>query len=340
MRDEEEAQIVAEAGEVGAVTISTNMAGRGTDIQLGGRQGERHVEVKELGGLSVLGTNRHESRRIDTQLRGRAGRQGDPGSSRFFLSLEDDLFVRYGLDKRIPLRSSMMEQKETVNRRLLQRTIDHAQRVVEGQNLDLRGALWRFSRIVEAQRRIMSQRRKEVLKEATSLSIPLTIATHQWNEVEALIGLPNLQKVLRRLTLLSIDECWSDHIERITDIQESIHLTQIGGMDPLIEFQKRASASFEQAQSEINDRMAERFMSLSFTSEDVDLEEMGLRGPSSTWTYLISDLTYTDQLAAMLISTRHIGFAVNAAMLTPLIVAADLLSRFRRGLLSSENDQS
>lgn len=103
-RDDQEARIIAEAGALGAITISTNMAGRGTDIRLGGSKGEGSDKVADLGGLYVIGTNRHESRRIDNQLRGRAGRQGDPGASRFFISLEDELLTRYRIDDLLPRR--------------------------------------------------------------------------------------------------------------------------------------------------------------------------------------------------------------------------------------------
>jgi preprotein translocase subunit SecA len=134
--EEEEAGIIAQAGQRGAVTISTNMAGRGVDIQLG--QG-----IAELGGLHVIGTNRHESRRIDHQLRGRAGRQGDPGSSQFFVSAQDDLMSRYGCTD--------------------VRDIESTQRRVEGQNLDIRLLLNRYEKVIEGQRRKLQERRQKIL---------------------------------------------------------------------------------------------------------------------------------------------------------------------------------
>jgi len=133
--EEAEAAIVARAGERGAVTISTNMAGRGVDIRLG-------EGVAELGGLHVIGTTRYESRRIDHQLRGRAGRQGDPGSSRFYISREDALMVRFGSECASP---------------------DQAQRIAEGQNLGVRLLLRKYETIVEAQRRQISERRRRLL---------------------------------------------------------------------------------------------------------------------------------------------------------------------------------
>src|SRR5215831_10392553 len=132
--DEAEAEIIAEAGAVGAVTISTNMAGRGTDIRLGGAREEERERVVVLGGLYVIGTNRHESRRIDDQLRGRAGRQGDPGTSRFFISLEDDLIQRYGVVSLIPASHRPVRQPGPITDPVVSREIARAQRIVEGQN--------------------------------------------------------------------------------------------------------------------------------------------------------------------------------------------------------------
>ena len=131
-RDDQEARIVAGAGALGAVTISTNMAGRGTDIRLGGRQGLDHDQVAALGGLYVIGTNLHESRRIDDQLRGRAGRQGDPGSSRFFVSLEDELLVRYRIADSFGQRWRSVAGEAPADSAILRRRINQAQRIVEG----------------------------------------------------------------------------------------------------------------------------------------------------------------------------------------------------------------
>ncbi|HEY8348957.1 MAG TPA: accessory Sec system translocase SecA2, partial [Clostridia bacterium] len=132
--DELEAAIIAKAGMPGAVTVSTNMAGRGTDIKLGGEHEEEHDRVAALGGLYVIGTNKHESRRIDDQLRGRAGRQGDPGSSRFFISLEDDLMKQYKLKELIPKRLYPEKSSGPIRSRVIARETARAQRIIEGQN--------------------------------------------------------------------------------------------------------------------------------------------------------------------------------------------------------------
>jgi preprotein translocase subunit SecA len=162
--DEREAAIIARAGEPGAVTISTNMAGRGTDIRLGGPDETRRAEVVAAGGLYVIGTNRHASLRIDQQLRGRAGRQGDPGESRFFVSLEDPLIRRYGVEQLVSARHLPPRQDAPVASRLLRAEIARAQRIVEDEGYRLRRTLFGYSEIVEKQRRAIRRWRTRVLE--------------------------------------------------------------------------------------------------------------------------------------------------------------------------------
>jgi preprotein translocase subunit SecA len=154
---EKEAQIVAQAGQRGMVTISTNMAGRGTDIVLG-------EGVKELGGLHILGTERHESRRIDNQLRGRAGRQGDQGSSRFFISLEDDLMRLFGSEKIMKLVETLgMEEDMTIEHSLLSKSIENAQKKVERRNFDIRKHVLQYDNVMNKQREVIYGQRRQVL---------------------------------------------------------------------------------------------------------------------------------------------------------------------------------
>ena len=155
---EREAEIVAHAGEKGRVTIATNMAGRGTDIVLGDG-------VRELGGLHILGTERHESRRIDNQLRGRSGRQGDPGSSRFYLSLEDDLLRIFGSDKIASLMDKMgMQEGEPIEHQMLSKAIENAQRKVEAHNFEIRKHLLEYDDVMNKQREVVYGLRKQIMK--------------------------------------------------------------------------------------------------------------------------------------------------------------------------------
>jgi preprotein translocase subunit SecA len=154
---EKEAEIISMAGQKGSVTISTNMAGRGTDIVLG-------EGVTDLGGLHILGTERHESRRIDNQLRGRSGRQGDPGSSRFYLSLEDDLLRIFGGDRIHGIMDKLgMEEGEPIEHNLISRAIENAQRKVEGHNFDIRKHLLEYDDVMNQQREVIYRQRREIL---------------------------------------------------------------------------------------------------------------------------------------------------------------------------------
>ena len=152
-----EAEIIAHAGEKGAVTIATNMAGRGTDIKLG-------EGVKELGGLCVIGTERHESRRIDNQLRGRAGRQGDPGFSQFFVSFEDDLLVRFGSDRYKEMMANIgFTGDQAIRNKMFAKTVETAQKRVEGNNFDIRKHLLSYDDVMNTQRNIIYERRNQIL---------------------------------------------------------------------------------------------------------------------------------------------------------------------------------
>jgi preprotein translocase subunit SecA len=155
---EREAEIIAGAGQLGKVTIATNMAGRGTDIKLG-------PGVVEVGGLHILGTSRHESRRIDNQLRGRSGRQGDPGSSRFYLSLEDDLLRIFGSGRITGIMDKLgMEEDEPIEHNMISRAIENAQRKVEGHNFDIRKHLLEYDDVMNKQREVIYRQRRDVLE--------------------------------------------------------------------------------------------------------------------------------------------------------------------------------
>ena len=161
---EKEASIIAKAGEKGAVTVATNMAGRGVDIILGGVHGENHDEVAGLGGLCVIGTERHESRRIDNQLRGRSGRQGDPGSSQFFVSLEDDLMRIFGGDQITRVMNFLnFPEDQPLSHNMVSKAIESAQQKVEGHNFDIRKHLVEYDDVLNRQREIVYKLRKSFL---------------------------------------------------------------------------------------------------------------------------------------------------------------------------------
>ncbi len=168
---EKEAEIVAQAGQPGMVTISTNMAGRGTDIKLG-------EGVADLGGLHILGTERHESRRIDNQLRGRSGRQGDKGSSRFYLSLEDDLLRIFGAERISGIMDKIgIEEDQPIEHKYISRAIENAQKRVEGQNFDIRKHLLDYDDVMNRQRKVIYEQRKKVLR-----------GDNLWADIEEMVG--------------------------------------------------------------------------------------------------------------------------------------------------------
>ena len=173
-----EAEIIAKAGEKGAVTIATNMAGRGTDIKVSD-------EIKELGGLFVIGTERHESRRIDNQLRGRSGRQGDPGASQFCVSFEDDLMVRFGTDRAKALLATIgFDDDVSIRNKMLSSSIESAQKRVEGNNFDIRKTLLQYDDVINQQREYIYEKRNEILD---SESIHETVLNNIRNYIDELV---------------------------------------------------------------------------------------------------------------------------------------------------------
>jgi len=287
--DEREAAIVAGAGAPGAVTISTNMAGRGTDIRLGGADESHREEVAALGGLYVIGTNRHASLRIDQQLRGRAGRQGDPGSSRFFVSLEDPLIRRYGVEELVSARHLPARQDAPVESRLLRAEIARAQRIVEDEGFQLRTTLYGYSDIVEKQRRAIQRWRSATLERREPQPFLAERSGGRYQELLPIVGQATLDAVERRLTLLAIDRCWSDHLAELREMREDSVLLAFAGRFPLAEFHHQAGESFQALEDRIEDEVVRDFERIEITPDGVDWEREGLRGPSATWTYLVGE---------------------------------------------------
>lgn len=329
-RDDQEARLIAEAGRPGAVTISTNMAGRGTDIRLGGAGGAEAEQVAVLGGLYVIGTNRHETRRVDDQLRGRAGRQGDPGSSRFFVSLEDDLLQRDDAKDILPAKYRPVPQPGPVDNPVIRQGIVRAQRMAETHNGDLRRGLWHYARVVEEQRRVVAAERQRVLRGEVRPEILARRAPEDFARLRDRIGADAAAAVERRLTLLALDECWADHLATVADIREGIHLVAVGGMVPLEEFRKAAVRSFKETRDGFEDRVVERLLALPVAGGGVDLMAVAPRGPSATWTYLLEEDLAQDPLATTIASSRNIGMAIGAAATGPLLLLWALVERFRK----------
>ncbi len=317
-RDKYEAQIIAQAGRLKAVTISTNMAGRGTDIRLGGVDEHEKEEVVSLGGLYVIGTNKHESQRIDQQLRGRSGRQGDPGSSRFFISMEDDLFVKYRLNELLPFQdASAFVHAETVEIKdpLVTKEINRIQRIIEGQNLEIKKTVCKYSALVELQRRMIFQQRNDILIGNSALDFYRTNSPDQFRKLMAKIGNDSLYKICQHISLFHLDKFWSSYLAVIADIREGIHLTRLGGQEPVIEFQKRSIEIFDNLQDEIEHDMIASFNTVN--DSRANLDSLGLKAPSATWTYLVNDNPFEDMLEILLIG--NVGLSTGAGLYWPLM---------------------
>ncbi|MBN2051223.1 MAG: hypothetical protein JW760_12295 [Spirochaetales bacterium] len=274
--DRSEAVVIARAGMLGAVTISTNMAGRGTDIRLGGPAGENMSEILRLGGLYVVGTNRHASVRIDNQLRGRAGRQGDPGASRFFISLEDDLVRRFAITDFIPRRYLGSDNPRPISDPRVAKEIARAQAIIEEQHFQMRTTLRRYSELLERQRRALVTVRQEALDHRLPPELLRSCGMEE----------KPFHQELGLLFLSKLDTFWRNHLVWVDELKEGIHLRRLGGEDPFLAFLKDASDAFEKGMLEVMRETAGEFLSPGTTS--MHLKFPGGR-PSSTWTYMIND---------------------------------------------------
>ncbi len=301
-----EAEIVVNAGQRGAVTIATNMAGRGTDIKLG-------PGVREIGGLAVIGTERHESRRIDNQLRGRSGRQGDPGVTQFYLSLEDDLLLRFGSERIKHFYETMNIADDTViQSKMITRQVESAQKRVEGNNYDTRKQVLQYDDVMRAQREVIYSQRQQVIMETDSLKpviMPMIKRTVEhnvqmntvgdkkdWNldgivdfAIGAMVNEDSISKddfagksqeeivsylmqkaeenyaakeaqlndkaqmlEFEKVVILRVvDARWTDHIDEMDQLRQSIGLRGYGQLNPLVEYQSDGFRMFEQMVGDI-----------------------------------------------------------------------------------------
>jgi preprotein translocase subunit SecA len=326
--DEVEAQIVARAGALGAVTISTNMAGRGTDIRLGGPDDSQHAAVAALGGLYVIGTNRHTSLRIDQQLRGRAGRQGDPGASRFFVSLEDDLVQRYGVERLISARFLPPRQDPPLERSLVRAEIARAQRIMEDEGLQIRKTLYAYSEIVEKQRQAIQRWRQGVLQRTAPFDRLAERSAERHARLRSLVGLEPLAEIERRIALITIDRCWQDYLAEVREMRDDSQLLAFAGKIPLAEFHRQVGHTFLALEERIEEDTVRTFESLAISPDGVDWDRAGLRGPSATWTYLIGENPFG---AGGMLSPTHRPVLGLAAAAFPFLLLLQGLGQLWKG---------
>ena len=267
---EKEGQIIAQAGKFKAVTIATNMAGRGVDIILGGNPPDpkEAEKVKSLGGLFVLGTERHEARRIDDQLRGRAGRQGDPGETQFFLSLEDELIRIFGGEqvKKLMEKLNVPEGTE-IQSSLVTKLIDDAQARVEGMNFDARKYLLEYDDVLNVQRETIYKKRNEILilsaeelkKKFFEIFKKFHLSETILKEKETLLG-QNFLPWLKLLYLNVVDRLWVDHLQALDYLREVVRIRAFGQKDPLLEYKSEAKKMFQSLLEAIDAMFCEMVM--------------------------------------------------------------------------------
>lgn len=262
---EREGEIVSQAGKKGAVVIATNMAGRGVDIKLGGNPATKESveEVKALGGLYVIGTERHDARRIDNQLRGRAGRQGDPGETQFFVSLEDKLMRIFATDTVKGLMGRLgIPEDEPIQNKMISRSLESAQNKIEGVNFDARKHVLGFDDVLNHQRQTIYSRRKEALVDGEDevLGIARAILGEEVSLLETKekeLGREVFVQGLRQLLLQGYDMLWIEHIETMDYLRSSVNLRSYGGRDPFIEYRKEGLRLFKNLEQNLHTIVAE-----------------------------------------------------------------------------------
>jgi preprotein translocase subunit SecA len=285
--DGDEAAIIARAGEHAAVTISTQMSGRGTDIRLGGADERDRDRVVSIGGLAVIATARYPSRRLDAQLRGRAGRQGDPGTSVAFASLEDDL-VRANAPGHLLAEASRHGDALPASRR--RAIVAASQRISEGVRLGRHRATWAYTRAIAAQRTAVLAQRDAIVSGDLALTMMRRLANAHLATLEG--SGATVDDTARAVCLYYLDEHWMHHLAVLQEVRDGIHLRALAGQKPVEEFHRIALREFQGFFDAVY-RDAAAFIT-TLGAEDIgrDLHELGLRRPSATWTYMVTDDPY------------------------------------------------
>ncbi len=283
---EREGEIIADAGRKNAITLATNMAGRGVDIKLGGMDAtkEQSEEILKLGGLFVLGTERHEARRIDNQLRGRSGRQGDPGETQFYVSMEDDLMRRFGGDRVKSLMSTFkIPEDQPIENGMITRQLESAQTRIEGFHFDARKQVLAYDDVLNKQRQVLYARRRKLLigskeeidsvLEEVQLEVPESVSAIESKKRE--LSEDDWYEMMRKLILQVTDIIWVEHLEVMSYARNSVNLRAYGQRDPLNEYRKEGTRLFAELQTTILHRIAELLPNV--RPEALQKEEEALR---------------------------------------------------------------
>ena len=254
---EREGEIIAQAGKSGVVTIATNMAGRGIDIKLGGNPHteEEYIRVKDIGGLFVLGTERHEARRIDNQLRGRSGRQGDPGETAFYVSLEDDLMRVFGAEKIKTMMGRFgIPEDQPIENRFIGKSLESAQAKIEGFHFDARKHTLEYDDVMNHQRQVIYERRQKMLQaDKEEIEELLNRISEEregfekiFKEKKEKLGEPAFLETVRRIALYVTDVLWMEHLEAMDYLRSSVNLRAYGQREPIVEYKKEGLQMFKE----------------------------------------------------------------------------------------------
>lgn len=283
---EREGEIIANAGRLGAVTVATNMAGRGVDIKLGGVpfDTEHYDKVKNLGGLFVLGTERHEARRIDNQLRGRAGRQGDPGETQFYVSLEDDLMRIFGSDRIKNMMGKLgIPEDQPIENRFITNTLEGAQAKIEGFHFDSRKHTLEYDNVMNHQRKVIYDRRRTMLtgnfddleKFLNELTDIYPELRDEITQKRAAVGDTTFFETVRRIALYTTDTLWVEHLETMEYTRSSVNLRAYGQREPLIEYKKEGLRLFKEMEAMFREQVASliKTMNVEVTNRAVEVIE-------------------------------------------------------------------
>lgn len=282
---EKEGEIIAQAGRLGAVTIATNMAGRGIDIKLGGNphSKEEYEKVVNAGGLFVLGTERHEARRIDNQLRGRSGRQGDPGETQFYVSLEDDLMRVFGSDRVKTMMGRFgIPEDEPIQNRFINKSLESAQAKIEGFHFDARKHTLEYDDVMNHQRKTIYDRRQKMLradKEGIESLVSGVVVGHENGETiitdkRVKLGDEAFLETVRRIALYTNDALWMEHLEAMDYLRSSVNLRAYGQREPIVEYKKEGLAMFKEMEATFKEQVFSLISSINTdTAVNIKAEE-------------------------------------------------------------------
>ncbi len=321
---EREGEIVAEAGEKGRVTVATNMAGRGVDIKLGGLPFDENKkkEVLDLGGLFVLGTERHEARRIDNQLRGRTGRQGDVGQTQFFVSMEDSLMRVFASSNIKSMMGKLgIPEDQPIENRMVSKALESAQTKIEGFHFDARRHILQYDNVLNHQRQIVYSRRRDVLlgddgvvseRFAEILETADSGVKDIIKQKRLLIGEKDFLDIVRKTILQTIDMFWVDHLELMDYLRSSVNLRAYGQKDPLVEYKREGLQLFREMQESINEHIlkliprldTEAFLKNRETMENRETVEMNNIQKEAE---KINESTSSDSLSAPISKSKKVG---------------------------------